>query len=763
MKLFPFLSRYFVLSLIGFLSGLFSKPVFSQSIIPDLREITGTIPVRLNTLPENIICNHKDLLVDVEILNDYLINAGCKPFRLVSNEQSAVVLKLDPKMPSGQYRMEWANGNLSISGSHNGIFYGLMTLLQYQVKAKDGITLPGKSFTDAPAFAWRGMHLDVSRHFFPPSFVKKYIDLLAMHKMNTFHWHLTDDQGWRIEIKKYPLLTEIGSKRHETMVDKNFEPYIGDGKPVEGFYTQAEVREIVEYAAKRHITVVPEIEMPGHAMAALSAYPAYSCFRSSVDVMTKWGVSEDVFCTKDSTLRFLKDILDEVMGLFPSKFIHIGGDEVPKSRWKLCANCQSNMQKHGLKDEHELQSYFIRQIDQYLTSKGRNCIGWDEILEGGLAPKAAVMSWRGEEGGIAAARAGHQVVMSPGSHCYFDHYQGNRQTEPLAIGGYTTLERVYSYYPVPDSLNDREAKFVMGAQGNVWTEYMGSPEHVEYMVLPRLCALAEVLWCGKQKPSYDRFKNRLLDHFTFLEKLNFNYSKAVFSVESKVYKRPDHLVMYLFPPFPEGEIRYTVDGKDVDIQSEKYNINDSLSINKSILVKAKFYQNSQAKGPQLSEAFEFNPACLAQISSNIPPNKHYNLGGIEKLIDARIGKTPMVGSEWLGWSGKNPIIQMGWSKTPQAKKIGISLLKQEESWIYLPEEIDLEWSNDDDNYQSMAKADKSTLDGQYVQNQLFEWELPNEPFRFIRISFRSMKSIPDGKPGAGQDPWLFLSEIILKD
>ena len=370
------------------------------------------------------------------------------------------------------------------------------------------------------------MHLDVCRHFFTKQEVKKYLDHLARYKMNTFHWHLTDDQGWRIEIKKYPLLTSKGSWRNGSMIGK-YDDQKFDSVRYGGFYTQNDIREIVKYATDRHIRIVPEIEMPGHALAALAAYPQYSCTGGPFDVGKAWGVFDDVFCAgNDSTFSFLQSILDEVTSLFPSEYIHIGGDECPKTRWKECPKCRQRMQTMQLKDEHELQSYFVQRIEKYLNSKGRKIIGWDEILEGGLAPNAAVMSWRGTEGGIAAARQQHAVVMTPGKPCYFDHYQyPKKEKEPLSIGGLNTLRMVYDYSPLPDSLNDEQKKYILGAQGNMWTEYMTNFSHVEYMALPRMAAMAEVLWSGEKKGSYANFLSRLKKHIIILDKTGSNYCK----------------------------------------------------------------------------------------------------------------------------------------------------------------------------------------------------------------------------------------------
>lgn len=417
-----------------------------------------------------------------------------------------------------------------------GIFNGIQSLLQliHGNYIQDNATrLPFCEINDAPNFQWRGMHLDVCRHFFSPDEVKRYIDYLALYKMNTFHWHLTEDQGWRIEIKKYPKLTEIGAWRNGSMVghygDQTYDS-VGYG----GYYTQEQIKEIVAYAAERHITVVPEIEMPGHALAALTAYPVLSCSGGPFEVGKSWGVFDDVYCAgNDDVFTFLENVLDEVVALFPSTYIHIGGDECPKKRWKECAKCQQRITDEGLKDEHELQSYFIQRMERYLNGKGKKIIGWDEILEGGLAPNAAVMSWRGEEGGIAAATQDHFVVMSPGSPCYFDHFQHpDKENEPIAIGGLNTLESVYAYHPIPHELAEQKHLFILGAQANVWTEYINTFKQVEYMTLPRMAAMAEVLWTKPKQKEYSDFLKRLSVQVTILDSWGTNYCKH-YLIESK--------------------------------------------------------------------------------------------------------------------------------------------------------------------------------------------------------------------------------------
>jgi len=447
-----------------------------------------------------------------------------------------------------------------------GLFYGVQTLLQLlpaEVEGRgkaDGITwkIPFIKIEDRPRFVWRGVHLDVGRHFFPKEFIKRYIDLLAMYKMNTFHWHLTEDQGWRVEIPKHPRLTEVGAWRRETM---------DDGVPHGGFYTREDIREVVAYAKKRFITIVPEIEMPGHSQAALAAYPELSCSGGPFKVGTEWGVIHDVYCAgNEKTFEFLQDVLTEVIDLFPGDFVHIGGDEVPKLRWQNCVKCQERIKAEGLKDEDELQSYFIKRIETFLSGKGKRLVGWDEILEGGLARNATVMSWRGTAGGIEAARSGHDVVMSPTSHCYFDYYQG-LYDEPRGIGGFLPIDKVYAYEPMPAELPAEQARHILGAQANVWTEYLPESQQVEYMLLPRLLALSEVVWSEKSLRSFSDFSRRIVPHYDRLAAadVNFRLPPPDGLGGKKLISGPTQVPIY--PPFPGAEVHFTTDGTDPTLDS----------------------------------------------------------------------------------------------------------------------------------------------------------------------------------------------------
>lgn len=524
--------------------------VFAQSrvnIVPKpvtVKEEQGDFPISPAT---RLVVASKGLDSDAAYFNDYLQQFyGFKLSIASSGSKGAIVLssgKVKGKY-EGAYHLDISAKGVRIAGDNaTGVFYALQSLIQLLPVPTGGpamasgatgsfgtLNVPCAHIEDQPRFAYRGLHLDVGRHFFGPAFIKKYLDLMAHYKYNTFHWHLTEDQGWRIEIKRYPLLTQIGSVRKETMIAKDFNPYQGDGTPYGGFYTQDEIRDIVKYASALHITIIPEIEMPGHSVAALAAYPYLGCTGGPYEVDTKWGVMDDIYCAgNDSVFTFVENVLDEVMDLFPSKYIHIGGDEAPKTRWKTCPKCQKRIHDLGLKDEEGLQSYFIGRIEKYLNSKGRSIIGWDEILEGGLTPNATVMSWRGEEGGIAAAQQKHDVIMTPGKWLYFDHYQADPKTEPLAIGGFLPVDTVYSYEPQSVKLTEDQKGYVIGAQGNVWTEYIATTDYCEYMVYPRALALSEVLWTPKDQKNYTDFLARTRTQQEKLLKLwNVHYAPQIF-------------------------------------------------------------------------------------------------------------------------------------------------------------------------------------------------------------------------------------------
>jgi len=507
----------------------------------------------------------------VVFLTGYLQNNKMLPLQLKTNDGASAVNCIvltaagTDDLPPDGYRLTITPQQIQVAGKGAGLFYGIQTLIQLIPEGNNPVLkLPCVQIEDYPRFAYRGLMLDVCRHFFSVEFIKKYIDLMATYKLNNFHWHLTDDQGWRIEIKKYPKLTEIGSQRAQTAIGNYHDrtPQQFDNTPYGGYYTQDQIRDVVKYAADRYINIVPEIEMPGHSEAALAAYPELSCDPSvTYKVAETWGVFHDIYCPSDKTFNFLQDVLTEVMDLFPGKYIHIGGDEAPKDVWKKSEFCQKLMKKLHLKTEDELQSYFIQRIEKFVNSKGRSIIGWDEILEGGLSPNATVMSWRGEEGGIAAAQQNHNVIMTPGSGgLYIDHAQG-KQNEPLSIGGNEPLTKIYSYNPIPAVLTVDQQKFIVGVQANLWTEYIPTEPKVEYMLMPRLMALSEVAWTPLANKNYTDFADtRLPSHLGRLDKSNFDYRvpTAIGAQDTIVFG--SQLNVNLKPSVNGAKVYYTIDG-----------------------------------------------------------------------------------------------------------------------------------------------------------------------------------------------------------
>lgn len=472
----------------------------------------------------------------------------------------------------GGYGLIVDSDQIYVSASdESGRFNAIQTLIQLIPSGSGDVEVPAVHIEDQPRFPYRGMHLDVSRHFFPVEFVKKYIDLMAQYKFNYFHWHLTDDQGWRVEIKKYPRLTEIGSKRPESVLGRNLQPYVGDKTPVEGFYTQDQIRDVVAYAKARYITVIPEIEIPGHSSAALAAYPDLSCKADQqYKVQTTWGIFKEVYCPTDKTFQFLQDVIDEVIALFPdSPYIHIGGDEVLKDMWKDSPDVQALMKRENLKDLNEVQSYIVQRMEKYINSKGKKIIGWDEILEGGLAPKATVMSWRGIKGGIEAAKAHHDVIMTPTDFAYFDYGQGDPATEPLNIGNYLPLEKVYSFDPVPKELTADEPKYIIGGQANLWTEYIPDPAKVDYMVFPRMLAMAEDVWTMPENKNYADFLQRLSAHYARLDKEDINYRIPEPSgLQNQVLSSGEMAVYRISSPIAGAKVVYTTDGSEPNDASQ---------------------------------------------------------------------------------------------------------------------------------------------------------------------------------------------------
>ncbi|WP_294330716.1 family 20 glycosylhydrolase [uncultured Chryseobacterium sp.] len=640
------------------------------------------------------------------------------------------------------------------SNTKQGYFLALQTLIQLFRQYKDSGKIPAMKIEDEPKFAWRGMHLDVSRHFFTVEEVKQYIDYLAMYKLNTFHWHLTDDQGWRIEIKKYPKLTQIGSKRKESMigayVDNTF-----DGKPYGPyFYTQDQIRDVVKYAQDRHITVVPEIEMPGHALAALSAYPELACTKGPFEPATKWGVFDDVFCPKEETFTFLENVLNEVMQLFPSKYIHIGGDECPKTRWKECAHCQELIKKYNLKDEHGLQSYFIQRIEKYVNSKGRKIIGWDEILEGGLAPNAAVMSWTGIKGGVEAAKSGHFAVMTPGAYCYFDHYQGDPATEPNAFGGFTPLDKVYSYQPVPEELNVTQSKYILGVQANLWTEYILDFKQVQYMIFPRMLALSEVAWGTSDAKNYKEFERRVINEFETLDKMSVHYARSIYNINGKVMAADNGIAYELSTSQSPSGVRYTVNGADPSAASPAYT--NPIPVQKSMTIKSAYFENRQLKSAISSQDFTVSKTTGKKITLEQQPNENYSFGGAFTLVDGIIGNQRRLGKTWLGFQGKDVVATIDFGQLTPFSEVYFNTLDNKGSWIHFAKSAHVFVSDNGTDFRMIKEIGKDEI---LAAKGKIRLQLGNQKAKYLKIKIENAGIIPPGNPGADSQAWLFVDEI----
>ena len=579
-------------------------------IIPQpafIQTADGVFTIDRNT-PIYIDEGDSALLRTVGFLNDKLSKAAGWTLNVIADDplrhgNEKGLFWLDAGLPKEAYNLYINPDRVVVEfGSGAGAFYALQTLLQllpdaiFADSVQHGVrwTLPCCDIEDAPRFPYRGMHLDCCLHFFDIPFLERYIDLMALHKVTRFHWHLTEDQGWRIEIKKYPLLTEKGQWRKETVVG-SLASGVYDGKPYGGYYTQEEIKALIKYAADRYVTIIPEIEIPGHSLAAISCYPELSCgLEEHYETATRWGIFKQVYCTKEETFKFLEDVFDEVIDLFPSELIHIGGDECPKASWKQCPHCQAMIKKLGLKDEYELQSWFIQRMEKYINSKGRQIIGWDEILEGGLAPNAKVMSWLGEEGGIKAAQQHHEVVMAPYPKYYLDYWQADPDSEPLAMGGPTLLRTMYEYNPIPEVLTPEEARYIIGVEGCVWTEYMPTPARVEYMAWPRMCAIAEAGWTKAGK-DWDGFTRRLETHLGRLDRLDVGYCRAFWNPFIEFHKDTEYSkVVTMSVDAPGAEIRYTLDGSTPTVASPVYE--GPFAINRQQRVTAAAFRNGKMIG-----------------------------------------------------------------------------------------------------------------------------------------------------------------------
>ena len=654
--------------------------------------------------------------------------------------------------------------NITVNGaSKAGTFYGVQLLRKSIPVQKVGkVIFPAKEITDKPYFAYRGAHLDSARHFFNADSVRIYIDMLALHNINKFHWHLTDDQGWRFESKKYPELTVVGSTRSQTMVNKQWDTF--DGKPHGGFYTQQEMKDIVKYAADRNITVIPEIDLPGHMVAALATYPQLGCTGGPYKVRETWGIAEEVLCAGNpETYDFIKNILEEVTEVFPSEYIHIGGDECPKDSWKKCPKCQAKIKELGIKGdakhtaEEYLQSHIITFAEDVLAKKGRKIIGWDEILEGGLAPNATVMSWRGIGGAIEAAKSNHDAIMTPVSYCYFDYYQTDKtDKEPLAIGGYVPVERVYSFNPYPDALNKEQQKHILGVQANVWTEYIKTFKHVQYMVLPRLAALAEVQWEDPAKPKdYNQFLQRLMRLLPIYQLEGYNYAKHIFDLRAEIKPEVGDIQVTL-SCLQDTPIYYTTDGSEPTKSSNVYK--EPLKLTQDTHLKAKVF--GQENESSFEQQFFFNKATVRPIEFLSKPSDNYTFGGAITLVDGRKGGTNSRSGEWLGFSEAPCEVVITLKENTPVKEVRFNALIETGDWIYPPTSFEVWGSKDGKSYNLLAKENYALPNKALKEIKTYSLSFPEKEVTYLKVKINGVNKIPAFHQGAAGKPgFLFIDEI----
>ncbi len=685
-----------------------------------------------------------------------------------SNKPSANYVELVTKdgMAEDAYQLSVTADKATVNaGSFGGFLYGIQTirqLLPVTIEGENANTtewmIPVIEVEDAPRFGWRGLMVDVSRHFFPKEYMMQVIDGLALHKMNVMHWHLVDDQGWRIEIKKYPKLTEVGAWRvdHE---DKhwNARPEAKEGEKATygGFYTQEDIKEVVAYAASKNITVIPEIEMPAHVMSAVAAYPELSCQEKPIFVPTGgvWPIT-DIYCAgKEYTFEFLENVLLEVMDLFPSKYIHIGGDEATKTNWKKCPHCQKRMKTENLASEEELQSYFIKRMERFISSKGRVLIGWDEILEGGLAPGATVMSWRGVKGGLEAAEHGHDVVMTPNSHCYFDHYQGPQDDEPLAIGGYLPLSKVYTFDPVVESMTPDQAKHVLGGQANLWSEYIPTTSHSEYMIYPRLAALAEAVWSSKKNRNWDHFAGRIETMFERYDQLGINYSKSAYLIaaDAEMDMESKTVGIKLKNELPGSDIRYSVNGSAVTPYTEPIQLTETTTI------KASLYKNDQPVGKEFNKTIKFHKAVGKKITFKTPYHNKYQGSGEYTMVNALRGTKNFGDGQWQAWLGEDMEATIELGDATDVSKVTVGVLESQGPGIYHPTGIEVYVSNGGKKYTKVADTSRPYAANGTPELKDFELSFDKTSATHIKVKVISLKK----HPYQNGSVWLFVDEILV--
>lgn len=741
------------------------------------------LPNEISTSSGKLILQDKVTLsmpseIQSSILFDYfkdvLKNTTIKPKKVVDSSEALIKLTIDNSISDEEYNLDISTDNIELKSNNTGagFFYGLQTLIQlmpveiHDASAEHNITmieLPIVSINDAPRFPYRGAMMDVARNFLPKETVLKFIDLMAIYKLNRLHMHLTDDQGWRIEIKKYPKLTEVGSYRSQTQVGHSdyYWPRRYDGIEQSGFYTQEDIREIVQYASDRFITVIPEIEMPGHTSASLAAYPWLSCgLGKDYVVRDYFDIFDEVYCPKETTFEFLENVLSEVIDLFPSHYIHIGGDECPKKAWKVCTDCQALIKKEGLKDEDELQSWFIHRIEEFVNSKGRDIIGWDEILEGGLAPNATVMSWRGEEGGIIAAKQKHNVIMSPGETCYFDFYQEDPEFAPLAMKGFLPLDSVYGYDPLPAELTEEEQSYIIGVQANIWGEYIQTTDYFEYMTFPRLLAMAEVQWTQPENKNFDEFTHRLAEDFKRLDYYGINASRNFFDVNItgawSVEKNSYEVTLKTFSP--NTKIYYSINDSIVTALSSLY-VNP-IRLEKDATVYAVVYKDGIAQGTITKKSFAVNKATgTTYVSTPEPISENVNEGF--GLTDGYRGYAKNV-RRWVRYRNDAVQIDVTLHAPETISTVSTSFVWRPVNYTWPARKVIIYTSVDGEIYEEKA-SEEFTYDFSPTEGTRFPVSISfaESEAKYVRLEISSWGEIPEGFYRAGEQSKTGLDEIEI--
>jgi len=750
------------------------------AIIPQPQKmVLGKSSFRFKKSTRLVVESVDQKLIAAQFSNIFERATGWKMDIVVGGDEGSnqVYFLTEPMMDPEAYSLEVLKNRIEIKAAKPaGFFYAIQTLRQLlpaeiespQKQENVDWLVPVISISDHPDFKWRGFMLDVSRHFFPKEKVLQMIDYLSLHKINTLHLHLVDDQGWRIQIKKYPKLTEVGAWR----VDREDKPWsirpkqeAGEKATYGGFYTQDDIREMVAYAQSCFVNIVPEIEMPAHVTSALAAYPQFSCTGGPFTVLPGgiWPIT-DIYCAgKDSTFLFLEDVLTEVIDLFPSKYIHIGGDEATKTSWEKCPDCKKRIKAEGLKNVGELQSYFIKRIEKFIKSKGRILLGWDEILEGGLPSEATVMSWRGFKGGIEAAGLGHDVVMTPTSDCYIDYYQGPMDQEPLAIGGYLPLSKVYGFNPLPKELSTEAAKHILGGQVNLWTEFVPNIEHAEYMVFPRIAALAEALWSPNEVRNWEDFSHRIQLFMKRYDLMGINYSKSAYKVSAKTQIVPDKklLAVSLNCELAGAEIHYTTDGSEPYTLSPIYS--EPVLIDKSSTLKAVTIVHGQPVVKPMSLSFNINKATIRPVKYLVPFSEYYKGSGEYTLVNGIRGSTNHHDVEWQGWITTNMEVVIDLQQATEIHNISVGSLQNAGAGISFPKKIDFFISTDGVKFQKVAEV-INEVDPLSGEKQLKDFSASFDPITtsYVKVVAKNLGKYPKDQAGESRAVWLFIDEIAVE-